>query len=259
MDNILNISPAHLFIKNRLILVKKDMLWTRKRCSIFHELGHVVIPWHNSINYSCSEKDLGPECKKIIERQAFDCGMEFMMPSKIFIPYINSLPIGIEAIKETSNYFEASLESTAIRYVKLNQKICAMVVMEPKENQKINLNHSKSSPEYQLELASNISFNYPNKEEEETEEAELILKVNYFIKSSRFPKHIYITPGIEIDWDNPIFKAWIEDKYIQTEIPASLFGSSSKMYYNAECFPLGFSNKILILLWLPDDQQKLKF
>lgn len=89
--------------------------------------------------------------------------------------------------------------------------------------------------------------------------AELILKINYFIKSSRFPKYIYIKTGTEIDWDNPIFKAWIEDEYIQTEIPASLFGSSSKMYYNAECFPLGSSNKILILLWLPDYQQKLKF
>jgi hypothetical protein len=196
---------------------------------------------------------------KIFERQAFDCGAEFMMPSKIFIPYINSLPIGIEAIKETSNYFEASLESTAIRYVKLNQNICAMVVMEPKENQKTNITYSKTSPEYQLELASDISFNYPNKEEEETEEAELILKVNYFIKSSRFPKHIYIKTGTEIGWDNPISKAWIEDEYIQTEIPASLFGSSSKIYYNAECFSLGFSNKILILLWLPDYQQKFKF
>jgi Zn-dependent peptidase ImmA (M78 family) len=259
IDEILNLSPAHLIKKHRLILVKKDMLWTRKRLSIFHELGHVVIPWHSQVTYSCSEKDLDLECNKTIEKQAFECAVEFMMPSDIFIPYCNSLPLGIEAIKELASYFEASLESTAIRYVKLNRHICAIVVMEPKKNQQTNFNHSKSSPEYQLELASLIPFNSPNKEEEEMEEVDIILRVKYFVKSSRFPKDIYIKPGTEIGWGNPITKAWIEEEHVQTEIPASLFGFSSKMNYMAECFPLGKTGKIMVFLWIPDRQQLFKF
>jgi Zn-dependent peptidase ImmA (M78 family) len=259
IDEILNLSPAHLLKQYRLILVKNDMLWTRKRCSIFHELGHAAIPWHSNISYSCSEKDLDPKCSKIIERQAFDCGMEFMMPSNLFIADINCLPIGIEAIKKIANRYEASLEATAIRYTKLNQKICAIVIMEPPENQKTNVVHFKSSSEYQLELASLIPFNSPNKEEEEMEEEDIILRVKYFIKSSRFPKHIYIKPGTEIGWGNPISKAWIEDEHIQTEISASLFGSSSKMNYMAECFPLGKTGKIMVFLWIPDRQQMFEF
>lgn len=258
MDEILNLSPAHLLKKHQLILVKRDMLWTRKRFSIFHELGHAVIPWHSQVTYSCSEKDLGPKCNKIIEKQAFDCGAEFIMPSSIFTPYCNSLPLGIEAIKELAHYFKASLEATAIRYTKLSQNICAIVVMEPKENQQTNYNYFKSSSEYQLELASLIPFNSPNKkEEEEMKAGEIILRVKYFVKSLSFPK--YIRSGIEIGWGNPISKAWIEEEHVQTEIPASLFGSSSKWSYNAECFPLGKTSKIMVLLWLHDRQQKFKF
>lgn len=257
IDEILNLSPAHLLKQYRLILVKDDMLWTRKRCSIFHELGHAVIPWHSNISYSCSGKDLDPKCSKIIERQAFSCGMEFMMPNNLFIADINSLPIGIEAIKKIANRYEASLEATAIRYAKLSQNICAIVVMEPKENHQTNYNYFKSSPEYQLELASLIPFNSPNKEEEEMKAGEIILRVKYFVKSFRFPK--YIRSGIEIGWGNPISKAWIEEEHVQTEIPASLFGSSSKWSYNAECFPLGKTSKIMVLLWLHDRQQKFKF
>jgi Zn-dependent peptidase ImmA (M78 family) len=259
IDEILNLSPAHLLKQYRLILVKDDMLWTRKRSSIFHELGHAVIPWHSNISYSCSEKDLDPKCSKIIERQAFSCGMEFMMPSNLFIADINSLPIGIETIKKIANRYEASLEATAIRYAKLSQNICAIVVMEPKENQQTNFNHSKFSPEYQLELASLIPFNSPNKEEEEMKAGEIILRVKYFVKSSRFPKYIYIKPGTEIGWGNPITKAWIEEEHVQTEIPASLFGFSSRMNYMAECFPLGKTGKIMVFLWIPDRQQLFKF
>lgn len=258
MDEILDLSPAHLLKNYRLILVKRDMLWTRKRLSIFHEIGHAVIPWHSQATYSCSDKDLDPKCNKIIEKQAFECGAEFMMPSSIFIPYCNSLPLGIEAIKELANYFKASLESTAIRYVRLNQHICAVIVMEEKKHQKHDISHSRKKPEDQTTLYPENTFNVSHKEE--TEESELILlKVKYFVKSLRFPKSIYIRSGIGIGWGNPISKAWIEDEYIQTEIPVSLFGLSSPMHYMAECFPLGKSGKIMIFLWIPDRQQKFKF
>lgn len=256
MDETLDLSPAHLIKENRLILVKKDMPWTRKRLSIFHELGHAVIPWHSQVSYSCSEKDIDRKCIKEIEKQAFDCGAEFMMPSNIFIPYCNSLPLGIDAIKELANYFEASLESTAIRYVKLNRHICAIMIMEEKKYQKNNINYSRNKTEYQPTLYPENTFNIPHKEE--IEESELmLLKVKYFVRSFRFPK--YFGSNIEIGWGNPITKAWIEDEHIQTEIPASLFGSSSKMHYMAECFPLGKTWKIMVFLWIPDRQQIFTF
>jgi len=256
MDETLDLSPAHLLTNHHLILVKKDMLWTRKRLSIFHELGHAIIPWHSQVSYSCSEKDLDLKCNKIIEKQAFDCGAEFMMPSNIFIPYCNSLPLGIKAIIELANYFEASLESTAIRYVKLNQHICAIVVMEEKKYQNNDINYSRNISEFQPILFPEITFNAS--QIGKTEESEsMLLKVKYFVRSFRFPK--YIRSNIELGWGNPITKAWIEEEYVQTEIPASLFGSSSKMNYMAECFPLGKTGKIMVFLWIPDFQQIFTF
>ena len=256
MDETLDLSPAHCIKKNRLIFVKKDMPWTRKRFSIFHELGHAVIPWHSQVTYSCSEKDLDLKCNKIIEKQAFDCGAEFMMPGNLFITDINSLPIGIEAIKKIANRYEASLEATAIRYVKLNQHICAIVVLEEKKYQKNAITYSRNVPEYQPTLYPGITFNVPHKEETKESES-MLLKVKYFVKSYRFPK--YIRSDIELGWGNPITKAWIEEEHVLTEIPASLFGSSSKINYMAECFPLGKTGKIMVFLWIPDRQQIFTF
>jgi len=180
------------------------------------------------------------------------------MPSNIFIPYSNSLPLGIDSIKKLSSYFNASLESTAIRYVRLNRHICAVLVLEEKKYQKSEVNYSKNKSEYQPKLYPEITSNDPH--EEETEEPEsMLLKVKYFVRSFRFPKSIYIRSGIEIGWDNPISKAWIEGEIIQTEIPVSLFDSASQVHYMAECFPLGKTGKIMIFLWIPDRQQTFTF
>ncbi len=83
------------------------------------------------------------------------------------------------------------------------------------------------------------------------------LKVKYFVKSHRFPK--YIAPGTGIEEGNPVFEAWASGRPLQDEIPASVFGSSAKWAYDAECIPLGRSGMILVLLWLPDYQLKLDF
>lgn len=225
----------------------------RKRLSIFHECGHAILPWHEEFDYLCSEKDIDPTVRSRIEREAFGCGSEFLMPREMFIEDVLSLETSVSAIEQLRYRYVASMEATAIRYAYINPGLCGIVMIEPAENQKPKNIVQDHTPPGQLLLP----FRIPPKHTIIADEKKYPLKVKYFVKSHRFPK--YIAPGTGIEDGNAVFEAWISGRPLQDEIPASVFGSSAKWAYNAECIPLGKSGMVLVLLWLPDHQLKLEF
>jgi len=253
LHKILQIACAHLFKKLNLIIVNRDMRRGRKRMSIFHEFGHDCIPWHRGFDFACSESAIEPVFHHLIEKEAFACGSEIMMPSHLFIPDVFSLPLGIDAIKELTSRYDASLEATAIRYAHTNPNICAIVMIEPAENQRPKAIVQDHTPPGQLLLPIRVPLRPLAVEDDKRD----LLKVKYFVRSHRFPK--YIAPGTGIEEDNPVFEAWATGRPVQEQIPASVFGSSAKWSYNAECVPLGQSGMVLVLLWLPDRHLKLDF
>jgi hypothetical protein len=225
----------------------------RKRLSIFHECGHAVLPWHKEFDYLCSERDVDPIVRSSIEREAFGCGSEFLMPREMFVEDALSLETSFSAIELLRSRYVASIEATAIQYAYTHPGLCGIVMVEPAENQRHRVIVQDHSPPGQLvfpfrmrprPLAVEDDKRYP-------------LKVKYFVKSHRFPK--YIAPGTGIEEGNPVFEAWASRRPVREEILASLFGSSAKWTYNAECIPLGKSRMVLVLLWLPDYQLKLDF
>ncbi|MEJ5377077.1 MAG: ImmA/IrrE family metallo-endopeptidase [bacterium] len=234
------------------IWVHGDTLLERKRLSIFHECGHAVIPWHNEYDYLCSEKNLDPMVRNRIEREAFGCGSEFLMPREMFVEDALSLETSISAIEQLRSRYVASLEATAIRYAYTHPGPCGIVMIEPSENQKPKTIVQAHTPPGQLPFP----FRMPPKPLPVEDDKRYPLKVKYFVKSHRFPK--YIAPGTGIEEGNPVFEAWASGRPLQDEIPASVVRSSAKWAYNAECVPLR-SGMILVLLWLPDCQLKLDF
>ena len=62
------------------------------------------------------------------------CGAEIQMPRHLFIPDMLDLPLGIGAIKTLAARYDATFETTAIRYAQMNRGICAIVVVEPTAN-----------------------------------------------------------------------------------------------------------------------------
>lgn len=67
------------------IWVNHDIPLERKRLSIFHECGHAILPWHEVFNYLCCESDFDPCVRSRIEREAFKCGSEFLIPVEMFV------------------------------------------------------------------------------------------------------------------------------------------------------------------------------
>jgi len=235
------------------IYVHRDIRLERKRLSVLHECCHFVIPWHWEFDYMCDEKDIDSAVQGRVEREAYDCGSEFLMPWEMFVDDILSLETGISAIEQLSSRYVASLEATAIRYARVHPGICGMVMVEAAENQKGEAVSSHLISARQLSLGNEI----PSGQAKLDDTERYPLKVKYFVGSPRFGK--YFRHGTGIEEGNSVFEAWASGRQIQDEIPASVFGSSARWAYNAECLPLGNCGKMLVLLWLPDRQLTLDF
>jgi hypothetical protein len=236
------------------IRVFRDTRLERKRLSIFHECGHAILPWHEEFDYLCSEKDVDPTVRKRIEREAFRCGSEFLMPREMFLEDALSLKISLSAIERLRSRYVASMEATAIWYAYTHPGLCGIVIVEPAGNQKPKVMVPDNTPPGQLLFPFK---KIPPRPIILEDDKKYPIKVKYFVKSHRFPK--YIIPGTGIEEDNPVFEAWVSRRPVQEEIPASVFGSSAKWAYNAECIPLGRTGMVMVLLWLPDHQLKFDF
>ena len=198
----------------QLIWVLPGMFPGRRRLSIFHECGHAVIPWHGNLDYLCSSTDIEAPIYHRIEREAFECGIEFLMPQQMFVKDALSLSMGIHAIKQLSNRYQASMEATAIRYASTHPYPCAVLVVKP------------------------------------TGYLRDPVTVSYSVHSSRFPERI--RRGTVVSDVRLIYQAWAQPQVVHPgEVLASTLGSSAKVAYIVDSMALGASGKVLLLLWPP--------
>lgn len=240
---------------NSRIWVHRDTHIGRKRLSIFHECGHYILPWHREVDYFCDEHDVHPTIQKDIEREAFKCGAEFLMPGEAFVEDVLSLEIGMSAIKQLSGRYMASLEATAIRYASTHPGICAiaMVVAAGSQRPKVTTEIHGATRQLALPMAVSDSHNIVESDGGSP------LRVKYFAGSQTLVRESrkYIRAGTCIYEGNLVFQAWLSGRPVSGEIPASVFGSSSKWSYKAECLPVGKSGMVLVLLWRPHVQCEL--
>jgi len=234
------------------IYVYGETKYERKRLGIFHECGHEVIPWHQNINYICTENDISLITKKQIEREAFECGTEFLMPSDMFYNDINSLGTNIESIKTLSSRYKSSIEATAIKYVRSHPGRCALVMLEPINNYQRRKKAHKGHLSNQINLTYDEKYNISLPVDSNTKYP---LAVKYFVKSNRFEK--FIRPGTGIGENNPVYEAYTAQQSNHMEIPASSFGSSCKSCYRVDTLPFIKREMTMLLLWIPYNQTSL--
>lgn len=249
---ILDKSPSHLLRDENKILVKNGLPDTRKRLCVFHECGHDQIPWHTDYNYHCSENNvLKPSQHNMAEREAFLCGAEMMWPYQMFLDHVASLPTGVGAIRTLAHDHQASREATAIRYVQVHPGICAVVAVERCTDLLPHQHNSSICPDGQLELSLNVKPRpvlIP-------QTLQNVYKVKYFSSSLCFEK--YIPRGTVIPIDEPNLMELDSFPSHQIELPITILGSRSKARFTAESLILDQQSLMLILLWVPDRQEKL--
>jgi len=99
----------------------------RKRFSIAHELGHLLMGHVESIQKVCSDDDMMNWYQSSQETQANFFASELILPTKLVNKHCDIGNINLDPIKQIAKDFRASLTATAIKFVRLCPEKCAVV------------------------------------------------------------------------------------------------------------------------------------
>ena len=99
----------------------------RKRFSIAHELGHLVMNHVESIQKVCSDEDMMNWYQSSQETQANFFASELILPKNLVERRCDVAEVNFEPIIQIAKDFRSSLTATAIKFVRLCPEKCAVV------------------------------------------------------------------------------------------------------------------------------------
>lgn len=123
---------AFLDINNQIIGVNTNIHPSARSFSIEHEIGHFYIPEHRQavLRFECSYFDLSHSTTRLMEREANEFASHLRFQGDYFQQVALDYPLSINSAIKLATMFEASLESTFIRYVTTNTNPCVLVVAD---------------------------------------------------------------------------------------------------------------------------------
>ena len=190
--------------RGALLFVNTDRPKTRRRFSIFHGIGHFILPGHQGLNYlkrGCTTTT--PLPNKPYERQADHFAAALNMPPSRFRHHMALLPFGMQSVEKLAERYVASIESAAIHYVTLATEPCALVRLE-REYQE----HGLRVPNSHLKVRYQVSSpNFPFRIEQGTD---IPLKAELFWRCSQDE---FLTSGVIKGEDlglEPGISLWID-------------------------------------------------
>ena len=128
--NLVKIIKAAIVVKEKIVLIDKDLHPKKKLFGKAHELGHHAIPEHRAIFYVCSEHDLNPQTVKEIEFEASLFASEILFPQPLIESIYKDYPLSMESILQLANFSKASFHAAAIKYVQDCDKLCCLLVLK---------------------------------------------------------------------------------------------------------------------------------
>ena len=99
----------------------------RKRFSIVHELGHLVLNHTQSIRQLCSARDMERWYKPDLETEANFFASEMILPKSLVAKRCDVREVNFAPVLTIAKEFRASLTATAIKFVRLSPESCALV------------------------------------------------------------------------------------------------------------------------------------
>lgn len=100
----------------------------RKRFSIAHELGHLIMDHVESIQKVCSDQDMMSWYNNDKETQANFFASELLLPKKLVEKRCDVSKANFKPIIQIAKDFRTSLTATAIKFVRLCPEKCAVVL-----------------------------------------------------------------------------------------------------------------------------------
>jgi len=109
------------------IRVPYDNSPERKRFSIAHELGHLLMNHLTSIHRVCTDEDMLNWYQSSQETQANFFASELILPTKLVVRQCDVETVNFNPIMAIAKDFRASLTATAIKFIRLCPERCAVV------------------------------------------------------------------------------------------------------------------------------------
>ena len=116
----------------------------RLRFSVFHEVGHYVLPDHQDTFYLCSQRSIFEDSHNSTEKEANSFAADLMFHGSQFSLFSNEMQISASTVKKLSNKYKASIEATCRHMVEKSLKPVLLVVYEKKPV--FSLEHMNQSP-----------------------------------------------------------------------------------------------------------------
>ncbi len=209
-----------------LLFVNGSRPLARQRFSIFHGIGHFILPEHRGLNYlkkGCTP--LQPTTRKPYERQADQFAAALNMPPSRFRHHMALLPFGMQTVEKMAKRYSASMESAAIHYVTLAKAPCALIWLER---------------EYQ-EHALRVPDSH--------------LKVRYQVSSATFP--FRIKRGTDVSLENVLLWHCSQEEFLTAGvIKGDLLGLEAGIDLWIDCFPYGHIGTVMALIY-PGNKEPL--
>lgn len=101
----------------------------RKNFTIAHEIGHFLLPGHDTEESVCLSGDLESWGKKLAKREleANEFAAELLVPTFLLKPRIRSVEPSFGIVGKLAQVFSTSLTATARRFVEVTSHRCAVV------------------------------------------------------------------------------------------------------------------------------------
>jgi len=274
---------AFLKPSEQRIYVHKNTFHTRKRMSIFHECGHYYLPWHRGVDYLCDERRLSPLVKEQLERQAFEFATSVIMPRRMFVDDMLSLPLGLDAVNQLRRRYEASYLAAAIWYAKVHPGRCLFFCMGPAHERTMDASGKPRTSEHLKKTrldGPDIQNSRPTQlglplravpglviiRKKDRPKTGRHLVVHYSFPSPRFGT--FIRKGVEVWEGTRLYGLWLkaqsERGVVTSTIPMTDFGPSfwdHRYFVKVDCRSYADhedNRTILGLLSLPDRQRTWK-
>jgi IrrE N-terminal-like domain len=157
---------AALHLGERVVATQSGLGMKRTRFSIFHEIGHCVLPEHHMKFFVDTDRTLSFWTKVRMEREANQFAADLLFQGKLFSEQAIGLNTSLSSIIELAPQYGASFEAAFRRYTESHVVPCALIVYDKVaqsdesfvEDDSFRVQYMVSSPSFRKRFFSGVGM-----------------------------------------------------------------------------------------------------
>lgn len=161
---------AALSLNDKVVVTHSTLGPKRCRFSVFHEIGHFVLPEHREKLFLDTDETLGWWTKLRLEKEANEIAADFIFQGNRFTDESIAFPLSCRTVHQLAPKYAASYESALRRYVERHVLPCAAIVFnkisrDPEESDledsQYQIQYTIVSPSFAKDFFTAVESNEP--------------------------------------------------------------------------------------------------